>query len=33
MKFIMIKTYAAIVQTERNGHALSLSTASSTVFT
>lgn len=29
MKFTMIKTYAAIVQTERNGHALSLYTASS----
>lgn len=29
MTFIMIKTYAAIVQTERSGHALSLYTASS----
>lgn len=29
MKFTMIKTYAAIVQTERDGHALSLYTASS----
>lgn len=29
MKFTMIKTYAAIVQTERNGHTLSLYTASS----